>query len=345
MNLATMKTGMFGLGAFVLTMSIIMSGIMLAPNNASAFWWPWGNHHVHAQGNNHDKDDDSEVIITIQKYIDGELATSESADGNDFPMTASWDDPDGIGEGSGSFELSDETSPAYQAVTTALQAGADYSVSETLDTDLVASTCEGDHLYKLVGYSTGTSLEAAVSASVSSDAPAFTELSDDMYVIVWNETCDDETNPTPSDGTISGEVTGGQSEEDPGSLEVTSIDAQKTTAIANGEFEDGWQYVFNITVPTDEPELAMKFANWMQTDGEHTLPVAGNMRISSEQAEATSTVLLSAENTYSSPDLTIVGDLNPEEDGLQVQVLVEVAVPSDTYNGTYSTEYGVRTLP
>ncbi len=342
-----MKTGAFGLGALLLAVSLILSSLMVAPLTASAFWWSWGDNHAHAQDD--DNDDGENVTVTIKKYIDGELATSESADGNAFPMSSSWDDPDGIGEGSGEFTLSADTSPAYTAVTSQMETGADYTVSETLGGDIVSSTCEGDHPFVLAGYSTGASLAAAASANVSTTTPSFTDLSDDAYVIVWNESCDDDDNndddTATSSGSISGEVTGGSSDEDPGELAVTSIDAQKTTAIANGEFVDGWQYVFNITVPTDEPNLAMKFADWMQSDSDHTLSVADNMRISSEQANASTTVLLTAANSYSSPDLHMTEDLNEDEEGLQVQVLVEVAVPADTYNGTYSTEYGVRTLP
>lgn len=346
MKLATtMKTGTYGLGALLLAMSLLLSSLMIAPTNASAFWWPWGENHAHAQGNNNN--DDSKVTVTIQKYIDGELATSESADGNAFLMTALWDDPDGVGEGSGAFELSADTSPTYTAVTSEMKTGADYSVSEVLDSDLVSATCEDGIPYTLAGYSTGASVEAAASASLSTASPSFTNLSGDAYVIVWNESCeeDDDNGNATSSGSITGEVTGGSSDTDPGELVVTSVDAQKTTAVANGEFADGWQYVFNITVPDDEPNLAMKFADWMQSGNDHTILVANNMRISSEQANASSTVTLIASNTYSSPELHMTGDLNEEEDGLQVQVLVEVAIPSDTYNGTYSTEYGVQTLP
>lgn len=339
MKLETLKTGSFGLGAAALIMSILMSSLMFAPSSASAFWWPWGNNHAHAQGSY----GSDTVTVTVSKYVDGELATAESADNHAFPMAATWSDPED-GEGSGSYSLSDDN--GYTAVTSEMNEGADYSTNEVLDGDVVAANCEEDHPYALVGYSTGDSMEAAASAEVTSDAPELSNLSDNMYVIVWNETCDAEPDPTPADGTIIGEVTGGQSADDPGELEVTSIDAQKTTAIANGEFEDGWQYLFNITVPSDEPNIAMKFADWMQTDGDHVLPVANNMRISSAQADnGGSAIVLTAANTYSSPDLTMTSDLNEDEDGLQVQVLVEVAVPSDTYNGTYSTEYGIRTLP
>lgn len=342
MRQATIRNSAYGLGALALIISLIMSGLMLAPNSASAFWWPWGDHHkkAHAQQD----DDDDMVTVTIKKYIDGEPATSANANNHSFAMTSSWNDPEGSGEGSGSYELSADNS--YKAVTSEMNVGADYSTNEVLDGDIVSASCDGDHPYKFVGYSSGTSLQAAASAEVSGTAPSFTDLSANQYVIVWNETCDDDDDNgnATSTGNISGEVTGGQSEGGEGELEITSIDAEKTTAIANGEFADGWQYVFNITVPTDEPDLAMKFADWMHDNGEHSLSVANNMRISSEQADSNEAVTLTAANEYSSPNLYMTGDLDAEEDGLQVQVLVEVAVPSDTFNGTYSTDFGVRTL-
>lgn len=339
-----MRTGLYGAGALTLVVSLVMSGLLLAPQSASAFWWPWGDHHNKAHAQESDRHDDDTVTITIQKYMDGERATEENTDNHAFPMTASWDDPED-GDGDGTYTLSSDN--AFTAKTSKMHVGADYSTSEVLDGDTVGAHCDDGHPYKLVGYSTGASMEAAAEADVSTDAPAFSDLEADQYVIVWNESCekDDDDGDNPSEGSISGEVTGGQSDDAPGELAVESVDAQKTTATANGTFADGWQYVYTITVPDDEPNLAMQFADWMQTDGEHTIPVADNMRISSEQASTSTPVTLTAANAYSSPELTMTGDLDAEKDGLQVEVLVEVAIPSDTYNGTYSTEYGVRTLP
>lgn len=139
------------------------------------------------------------------------------------------------------------------------------------------------------------------------------------------------------DDTIGGEVVGGN-----GVLEVTSIDTIDSTATANGNFEDGWEYVFNITVPTDEPDVAMKFANWLKTGGSETIPAANNIRISSAQANnGGATVLITGADTYSTPALHMTGDLNPSLDGLQVKVTVETRIPSGTANGSYTTSYGV----
>jgi hypothetical protein len=344
MTTKTLDTKALGKIALALSLGIAVLGLSFAQaTNAQAFWW-WGAGYAHGQ----ETDDDDTVTVTIKKYIDGEVATAGSADSLSFPMAATWNDPEGAGEGSGNYTLSPSTTPSYQAKTSELNEGASYSTHEVLDAANVGASCTlGGKPFALVGYSVGASLELAKDATVSSTSPSFTNLTQDKVVIVWNETCDDNATTTPggSSGEISGQVTGGQNGEDPGDLEVTSIEAQKTTATANGEFADGWRYVFNVTVPTDEPNLAMKFADWVdEDDASHTIPVANNMRISSAQANASSTVLLTAANTYSSPDLHMTGDLDDEEEGLQVKVVVEVAVPTSTFNGNYSTTYGVRTL-
>ena len=90
----------------------------------------------------------------------------------------------------------------------------------------------------------------------------------------------------------------------------------------------------------------MKFTDWVNNaTSTSTIPVANNMRISSAQASSTSTVLLTAADTYSSPDLILTSDLDAGTVGRQVQVLVEVKIPTTTDAGSYSTTYGVRSLP
>lgn len=184
----------------------------------------------------------------------------------------------------------------------------------------------------------GDSLADAEEATVTSTPPAFTDITDDQFVIVWNESCDSES------GSIGGEVTGGVSGH--GVLAVTSVTAVDTTGTANGSFADGWEYTFNITVPDNETNLSMKFADWMSVVGAHIIPVANNMRISSAQADnGGATVLLTAANLYSSPALHMVTDLDTGTNGIQVQVTVEVAIPTGSANGSYTTNYGVQTQP
>lgn len=141
-----------------------------------------------------------------------------------------------------------------------------------------------------------------------------------------------------SSGSIGGTVTGPA-----GALMVTSITPVKTSAISDNTYADGWSYIFNITVPTNETNLSMSFANWLAADA-NTIPVAGNMQISSAQALASTTpVTLTAANVFSSP-LNMIGDLSTTTPGLQVQVLVQVKIPAGSANDSYTTNYGVQTL-
>ncbi len=41
----------------------------------------------------------------------------------------------------------------------------------------------------------------------------------------------------------------------------------------------------------------------------------------------------------------MTGDLSTTTPGLQVQVLVQVKIPLNTDNASYTTDYGVQTLP
>ena len=139
-------------------------------------------------------------------------------------------------------------------------------------------------------------------------------------------------------GTVTGGVIPG------GVLSVDSIVPVHTSGTADGTYADGWSYIFNITVPTTEPNLSMKFSDWLDANSD-LLPVAGNMRISSAQASDSAPVTITAANTYSSPALDMVGSVSTSTPGLHVQVLVEVKIPLTTINGSYTTNYGVQTLP
>lgn len=129
----------------------------------------------------------------------------------------------------------------------------------------------------------------------------------------------------------------------PGVLSVDSIDTIDSIAIADGTFANGWKYVFNVTIPTNETHFSIKFEDWYTNASANTIAVANNMRISSAQADnAGATILVTGANTYTVPTLNMVTDLDPAIDGIQVEVVVEVAIPMNTVNGNYSTNYGVK---
>ena len=197
---------------------------------------------------------------------------------------------------------------------------------------------------------------AAYAAQLSSVAglPAVTP-NTTYYVAAWTEvdgtwtpgavmqftTASSTGTSTPTTGTIGGIVTGTAT----GTLAVTSIDTIKGSATADGTFGNGWEYLFHITIPTNEQNLAMKFSDWFNAVASSTLPVANDMEISSAQASSTSPIVLTAANLYSTPALHMITDLSSTTPGIQVTVDVKVAVPLNTTNGSYTTSYGVQTLP
>ncbi len=65
-------------------------------------------------------------------------------------------------------------------------------------------------------------------------------------------------------------------------LGVTQITAVQTFATADNTFADGWKWVFDVTVPTNQTVLKMKFADWV--NGANIIPAGGNIQIYSEQS-------------------------------------------------------------
>ena len=284
------------------------------------------------------------VKVTINKFINGAQATAATASSSDFAMNAVYNSVE-TGSGSGTYNLSasgfnGDPTP-YQAKTIDMTPGADYATNEIFTGAVVGETCAASSSkpFALDGYTTGNSFAEAMAATKSTSSPSFVGLTSDKYVIVWNKTCG------TTEGTIEGDVEGGVSTSTVGVLHVDSITAEDTTATADGTYGNGWRYVFNITVPTNETHLSMKFADWFSSASSSTLPAANNMRISSSQADnGGATVTVTAANAYTTPALNMTGDLNGALAGKQIQVLVEVKIPSTTVNGNYSTSYGVKTI-
>ncbi len=313
-----------------------MTAPVLSNFNASTFVIVWNTKCPPSQQQNNP----TTAVVHVMKYLNGAEATTTSANSTLFPMTETFTAHGGT-QTTTTFSLGNGTiaNHAYEYDTSPIDAPAVYTTSEVTgsgSTDVLAAgaACvEGQ--YRLSGYKTSAvSFADAANSTLVTSAPNFATLSADEYVIVYNTLC----------GSTSGEISG-----DVGStpLAVTSVTTVKGNATADGTFANGWKYVFNITVPTNETHLAMKFANWLNNPNQsQTIQVANNMRISSAQADNNNaTVMVTAANTYTSPALHMTGDLDANTPGMQVQVTVEVAIPSGTANGSYTTSYGVQSLP
>jgi hypothetical protein len=120
-------------------------------------------------------------------------------------------------------------------------------------------------------------------------------------------------------------------------------------ATADGSFDNGWRWVFYVTVPANETVLNMKFDNW--TSGSNTIPAASNIAFYSAQSQnassSASAITINSSGTYSAPmylnpNVTLG---NPPAGEKYVQVTVETAVPVGSAGGSYSTSYGIQTNP
>ncbi len=133
-----------------------------------------------------------DVHVDIIKYVDGQHATVGNANGATFPFTATYN-ASNIGAGSDPFTIGpvgNGTPNSYEARTIALAQGADYSASEnTTGNNTVGATCADGKPFALNGYSSGDTLLQAQNAATTTAAPAFTGLTSDKFVIVWNKTC------------------------------------------------------------------------------------------------------------------------------------------------------------
>lgn len=140
------------------------------------------------------------VKVHILKYLDGQKATAVSANGYQFPMTASWNAAN-IGSGTGNYVLGNGHGGAdlYGADTSPMSVPADYSTFEVTGGQVVANIgqCSAGK-YWLEGYQTSSvSFADAALKAIKKPTPSFTGLTTDQYVIVRNQTC-------PTTGRITG---------------------------------------------------------------------------------------------------------------------------------------------
>lgn len=143
----------------------------------------------------YDFDPAPDVTVTINKFVNGAQATAESADGLAFPMSATWS-AENIGAGVGSYDLdadgfNGDPTP-YQAITSEMTSGADYSTNETFDGPNVGASCDDGKPFALMGYTYADTYEDAADNVPSPTAPALTDITTNKHIIVWNMSCEEE---------------------------------------------------------------------------------------------------------------------------------------------------------
>lgn len=225
------------------------------------------------------------VKVTIVKFVDGSMATAVSANSAAFPMSAAWSATN-IGSGSGTYDLdadgfNNDPTP-YRAITSPMTTGASYTTSEITSGSTVGATCADGKPFALVGYSSGNTLAEAQVAPVTSAAPAFTGLTSDKTVIVWNTKC------------VPGEIHGTKYEDYDGNGRISSteddyglsgwtmyLDKNDNGTLDGGETstvtDSNGNYHFSGLLPGTYHVREVVMPGWTQTypsAGKHTVVLA-----------------------------------------------------------------------
>jgi plastocyanin len=150
-----------------------------------------------------------------------------------------------------------------------------------------------------------------------------------------------------STGSLTGTVTSGGGGGS-GQIYINSISRTKTTGSADGTFQNGWQWIFDVSVPWNETNVSMRFNNWLMQGGNAIIPSANNVRLYSAQSSnansQSNAVYISQPSAYSSP-LMLTGNLGGAPSGMRrITITVETRIPVGSQMGTYSTDFGIRSL-
>jgi len=132
-------------------------------------------------------------------------------------------------------------------------------------------------------------------------------------------------------------------------LAVNSIDAIKTSGIADNTFANGWEWVMHLTVPNNENAFRIKFSDWFLNNASSTSFAAnGNMQVWSAQSSNASSAgsALAAGNSFTSGSwLYLTGDTDPNTPGRQIDVHIMVKIPTGTAPGSYTTTFTAQSWP
>jgi len=146
---------------------------------------------------------------------------------------------------------------------------------------------------------------------------------------------------------------------------VDEIIAQNNYVVADNTYINGWHYIFRITINTNETNLYVKFADWVNS-ADSTVAVNGNTRLLFNTAGGGigagvgltnsdiengfgSVISCALGNNYidqtcgGSPSaINVSGIDNSTAPGRQIQFDVFTKIPTTTAPGFYTTTYGVK---
>ena len=127
--------------------------------------------------------------------------------------------------------------------------------------------------------------------------------------------------------------------DDVSAITLTNVAITKSSAVADNNYDHGWKWVLDLTIPKTEDELFVKFGDW--TSETSTISAVSNMRMYSTQSiinSASNAVVVASASAFSG-GLLLTSDLDATKLGRQIQLNVEVKIPLGTIGGGYSTTY------
>ena len=127
--------------------------------------------------------------------------------------------------------------------------------------------------------------------------------------------------------------------DDVSAITLTNVAITKSSAVADNNYDHGWKWVLDLTIPKTEDELFVKFGDW--TSETSTISAVSNMRMYSTQSiiNSESNAVVVASVSAFSDGLLLTSDLDATKLGRQIQLNVEVKIPLGTIGGGYSTTY------
>lgn len=230
------------------------------------------------------------------------------------------------------------TTPSAPTISNIAVSGVGTSTATiTWNTNLASST----QLFygTTTGYGHSTTLDTTATSSHSVALSGLTEATlYHFHIVATNGT----GSTTSSDQTFFSASTASSTP-----LAVTSVDAIKTNATADDTYVHGWEWVMHLTVPTNEDAFRMKFSDFAMIGGSSTIPAANNIRLFSAQsanASSEETAVTETNNNYGGW-LYLNNDAATSTAGRQIDVHIQVRVPSGTTAGSYTTTYGAQSVP
>ncbi len=124
----------------------------------------------------------------------------------------------------------------------------------------------------------------------------------------------------------------------PCGITINSLLMTKTSAKANDDYLNGWEWEFDITVwDESETTLKMKFIEWA---GVMALDAGNNMKYKVNDSDFVDII---ANDTYPSNGIDISTFDNSLDVGRQITIIVQMKVPAGTLAGVYNSSYGILT--